>query len=165
MRTPDVVGRSTTARPRGWTLRHRGAESDSATAPTGSPTAERGDNLSGRASETEKGPSQGALFRFTVSPGETSGTPDDVGRSTTACQRGRTSRHRGRGAIPRWPRRGAAERSGGAPAVQLRSKISPGAPSASKVYLTRRPLNFMEWGNLPAQPIIATFRPRLPRGI
>ena len=56
-------------------------------APAGSSVAERDDpccavakqNLSGRASETEKGPSQGALFRFTVSPDETSGTPDDVG--------------------------------------------------------------------------------------
>jgi len=56
-------------------------------APAGSSVAERDDpccavakqNLSGRASETEKGLSQGALFRFTVSPGETSGTPDDVG--------------------------------------------------------------------------------------
>ena len=80
-------------------------------------------NLSGRASETEKGPSQGALFRFTGSTRSGLRPPDVVRRSTTARPRGRTLPIRGNGAHRQRPQRGAAERSGGA--------ISPGAPAGT----------------------------------
>ena len=65
LRTPDVVGRSTTSRPRGWTLPIRGEGAHRQRPQRGGQVAERGRHLSGRASETDKGPSQGALFRFT----------------------------------------------------------------------------------------------------